>query len=149
MTPPRVSATLANRLEEIERLAGIVEAFGAQHGLPAAVLFQLNVALDEILTNVISYGYEDDGAHQVVVRMALDGDWLRVEVEDDGRPFDPLQVPEPDLAAGIDRPGNGGLGMHFVRSMMDEVAYRREDARNIFSMAKRHRPGSAAPAEGA
>jgi serine/threonine-protein kinase RsbW len=60
-----------------------------------------------------------------------------VEVEDDGRPFDPLLVPPPDLTLPLERRPIGGLGIHLIRSLMDEVAYARHDGRNVLKMAKR------------
>jgi len=137
----QLSVTLANRLPEIARLAGLVEAFGEAHGLPADLVFSLSVSLDEVLSNVFSYAYDDTGAHEVHVRVTLDGDQVSVEVEDDGRPFNPLEARAPDIRAGLDRPGTGGFGLHIVRSLMDALDYRREGGRNIMSMTKRRPTG--------
>ncbi|MGE0450097.1 MAG: ATP-binding protein [Vicinamibacterales bacterium] len=134
-----VSLTLGNRLDELLRLDACVRSFGAEHELPDDLVFQLNVALDEIVTNVISYAYDDVADHDVVVRLSVDDQWVSAQVEDDGRAFNPLQVPRPDLAAGLDRPGVGGLGVYFVQSMMDSVEYCRRDGRNILIIARRRR----------
>jgi serine/threonine-protein kinase RsbW len=67
----------------------------------------------------------------------LDGDRISAEVEDDGRAFNPLKAPAPDLGAGLDRGTTGGFGLHIVRSLMDAIDYRREGGRNIITMTKR------------
>ena len=90
---------IANSLSEIERVAALVDSFGACHRLSNEVNVALNVSLDEILNNIISYGYEDAGHHDIMVRLELRGASIDVVVEDDGKPFDPLLVPAPDLGA--------------------------------------------------
>lgn len=132
-----VSVVLTNHLPEIQRLNGILEDFAERHRLSQRVLYPVNLALDEILTNVISYGYEDGGEHQIQVRISLDADVLTAEVEDDGRPFNPLERADPDLgAAPEDRP-IGGLGIYLLKTMLDSVDYRNEGGRNLLVMKKR------------
>jgi anti-sigma regulatory factor (Ser/Thr protein kinase) len=70
------------------------------------------------------------------VRLRRTGDSVAVEVEDDGRPFDPLQVPPPDLTLSLEQRPIGGLGIHLIRNLMDEVSYARRDGRNVLKMAK-------------
>jgi anti-sigma regulatory factor (Ser/Thr protein kinase) len=132
-----LSLTFPNRLTEIEKAARLVEAFGKAHGLSPEVVFSLNLALDEVVTNIITYAYEDDADHEVMVRIALDRDVVSVRVEDDGRAFNPLDAPAPDLRLGVDERPIGGLGVHIVRSVMDALEYRRDKARNIFLMTKK------------
>jgi anti-sigma regulatory factor (Ser/Thr protein kinase) len=132
-----ISVTLTNKLAEIERLSEIVARFGKRHDIPAKVLFALNVSLDEILTNVISYGYEDGDPHDIVVRLSFQDGEVTVEVEDDGRDYDPLNAPEPDLGKPLEERPIGGLGVHLVRTMMDRVDYRRERGKNILAIRKK------------
>ena len=88
------------------------------------------------LTNIISYAYDDAAEHQIGIRVALDGDSVCLRVEDDGRAFNPLDVPSPDLGLDFAERPVGGLGVHIVRSLMDTLEYRREDDRNILIMRK-------------
>ena len=90
---------LKNNLSELESVNKVVAEFAERHHLSSKVLFNLNLALEEILTNVISYGYDDKDEHQITVRLFLEQGQLNVEVEDDGRPFNPLEAPEPDLSS--------------------------------------------------
>jgi anti-sigma regulatory factor (Ser/Thr protein kinase) len=131
------SLTLVNQLSEVSKLAGFVEAFGAAEGLAPEAIFNLNLALDEVVTNVIRYAHDDDGReHPIVVRLSLERGVLTAEVEDDGRAFNPLEKPAPDLSANIDERPIGGLGIFLVRSVMSSVEYRREDGRNVLTMRK-------------
>ena len=95
------------------------------------------MALDEVVTNIISYAYADDTEHRVMVRVALVRDVVSVRVEDDGRAFNPLDAPPPDLRLGADERPIGGLGVHIVRSVMDSLEYHRENERNVLIMTKR------------
>ena len=106
MTP--MSVTLVNDRSEVERLGRLVEAFGETEGLAADAIFSVNLALDEVVTNVIRYAHDDGRQHPIVVRLALEQGVLTAEVEDDGRAFNPLDAPVPDLGAGIDDRPIGG-----------------------------------------
>ena len=128
---------LINRLDEIERMAVAVEAFGAAHHLTDEVIFAFNLSLDEVVTNVISYAFADVQDHTIDVRLRLDGDVLRAEISDDGRPFDPIEVPPPNIDAPIEERRIGGLGVYLVREMMDTVEYAREGGRNVLRLSKR------------
>src|SRR5262245_44976784 len=133
-----MSVTLANDRSEVEKLGRLVEAFGEAHGLPPESIFSVNLALDEVVTNIIRYAYNDNGQpHPILVRLAVEEGVLAAQVEDDGRAFNPLEAPAPDIDATIEERPIGGLGIHLVRSMMDSVEYRRDDGRNVFTMKKR------------
>ena len=133
---PRTSAVFLNKRHEVLRLGAIAERFGAEHQLSNDDVMAINLALDEVLMNVIEYRYEDDGDHEITVTMAVEDGVLTIEVEDDGRPFDPLQAPPPDLDLPIEERPVGGLGIHLVRSMMEAVEYQRRGGRNILTMRR-------------
>jgi anti-sigma regulatory factor (Ser/Thr protein kinase) len=132
-----MSVTLVNDRSEVERLGRLVEAFGEEQALPADAIFAVNLALDEVVTNIIRYAHDDGRQHSILVRLALEQDALIAEVEDDGRAFNPLDAPVPDIGAGIEDRPIGGLGIHLVRSVMSAVEYRREDGRNVLTIKKR------------
>ena len=132
-----MSVTLVNDPSEIERLSRLVEAFGEAEGVPPESIFSVNLALDEVVTNIIRYAHDDDHQqHPIVVQLALELGVLTARVEDDGRAFNPLDAPVPDLDASIEERPIGGLGIHLVRSMMNSVEYRRENGRNVLIMKK-------------
>lgn len=132
-----MSVTLVNDRSEVERLSRLVDAFGVAEGLQPDAIFSVNLALDEVVTNIIRYAHDDGRQHPIVVRLTLEPGVLTVEVEDDGRAFNPLEAPAPDLHASIEDRPIGGLGIHLVRSVMTSVEYQREDGRNLLTMKKR------------
>ena len=130
---------LKNDLSELERLRQAVAEFGERHNLPKDVIFNVNLALDEILTNVICHGYGDSEEHDISVRLFLEQEKLTVEVEDDARPFNPLEASEPDVDQSLEERPIGGLGIYLVRQMMDELEYRRGNDKNHLILAARFR----------
>jgi serine/threonine-protein kinase RsbW len=132
-----VELRLANDLVGLANLAEWVERFGAEQQLSASVVNALNVVLDEAISNAINHGYDAGVRGEIAVRLRRAGSSVAVEVEDDGRPFDPLQAPPPDLSLPLDERPIGGLGVHLIKNLMDEVSYARRDGRNILKMAKR------------
>ncbi|WP_029006885.1 ATP-binding protein [Azospirillum halopraeferens] len=134
----RLDIRLVNDLSEIPRLAEAVDAFFDERGLPPALAFHFNLALDELLTNVFSYAFPEGGRHEVAVSLAVDDGFVVAELIDDGTPFDPLTDAKPPVLEGdIDERPIGGLGIHFVKSMMDSVRYERHDGRNRLTLTKR------------
>ena len=132
----KVSIELKSELSELGRLAQIVAEFGQRHQLSSEAQFHTILALEEILSNVISYAYDDSKEHQISVCLLLEQGDLTVEVEDDGAPFDPLEAPEPDMQKPLKERPLGGLGIHLVRNVMDRLEYRRRDGRNLLIMTK-------------
>ena len=141
MTSQQISVHFKNQLSEIERLGQIVAEFAAWHHLPAQVVFEVNLALEEILTNVISYAYADSKEHQILVTLALTEGELTAEVEDDGRPFDPTEASEPDTGTPLEERRVGGLGIHLARKLMDDLAYQRQPDKNLLVMTKKIEEG--------
>ena len=127
---------LTNRPEEKPRLLRALEAFAAEHRLPAKVLQAADLALEEHLTNVSKYAYADTALHEIRVRLSSDERALVVEVEDDGRAFNPLEAPPVDTSIPLEERSIGGLGIHLMRRFMDTLDYRRESGRNILRMTK-------------
>jgi anti-sigma regulatory factor (Ser/Thr protein kinase) len=132
----RISEVFLNRRHEIQRLGALAEAFGAGHRLSDDDMMAINLVLDEVITNIIDYGYDDAADHEIRVTMAVEGDQLTIEVEDDARHFDPLKAPPPDLDLPLEERPVGGLGIHIVRSLMSAVEYQRRGDRNVLTMRK-------------
>jgi len=129
--------SLRNDPAELKRLAAILEEFGRQHGFTPRDLLALDLSLHEHLTNIINYGYEDAKPREIQIRLQLGDRLLQVEVEDDARPFNPLERAPVDTAVPLDQKPLGGLGIHMIRQSMDELAYRRDGGTNILTMRKR------------
>ena len=128
---------------ERKRLLAAMDSFAEANNLPPQVRQAADLALEEHLTNIINYGYEDTQPHQVSVRFALEEGFLVVEVEDNGKPFNPLEAPEVDTSLPLEQKPIGGLGLHLIRKFMDDLQYRRDANKNILRMRKRLAPSGA------
>ena len=127
---------LQNDLAEIDHASGKCEVFAEDHGVDKATIRSCKVVFDEILNNIISYGYEDQGEHEIGILVNLSSGRLVVQITDDGIPFNPLGTDPPDVTASLGDRKIGGLGVHLIRSMMDEVSYRRHVNTNVVTFAK-------------
>ena len=128
---------LTNQPAQRRDLVAALEAFARQHQLAASIRQAADLALEEHLTNIVRYGYEDARPHEVRVRLGLEEGCLVIEVQDDGKAFDPLQIPKVDTSVPLESKPVGGLGIHLIRSFMDEVKYCRQAGCNILRMRKR------------
>ena len=123
-------------LSELAHVRAALAEFVAPLDVPSDVLLDVTLAVEEIITNVISYGLAGDHTQLIAVRLSFEAGVITVEVEDEGQPFDPLRVAAPDITRPLDEREAGGLGIHLVRSVMDDVAYARRDGRNVVLMRK-------------
>lgn len=136
-TARSVEIVIRNDLMELATLRDGLEQIGAELGIPGKPLMQLQVALDEIASNVINYGWPDGGNHELRVRITGQQDRIEVEIVDDGREFDPRQAPAPEpQPAGRRQPG--GLGIHLVKQLVDRLEYERVDGRNRTVVTKQY-----------
>ena len=135
-----MTIVLRNAISELNRVGSLVSEFWARHGLPPELENDVNLALEEIVANVIMHGHQDGLPHEFLVRLQLEDGLLAIEVEDDGVPFNPLEAPEPDVRRPLVDRRIGGLGIHLVRHLMDSLEYRREATKNHLVMKKKVRP---------
>lgn len=130
----RLDMSLANDVQEVARVIDSLEEFGAANGIPPEQALRFGLALDELITNIVSYGLA--GRTDAVITLAIehrDGA-LRAELDDNGPPFDPLAA-ERELPSGdIETREVGGLGLTLVKSFMDRLDYRRVDGFNRLTM---------------
>ena len=134
------SFKLKNALTELDALFQHVEQFGNAHGLPKKQIFQINLALDELFTNIVSYGFPDGNSHWIDFKLRLENNEVVIHIEDNGIPFDPVSVPTSGSAPPLEKCKIGGLGLHIVKKMMDEIAYERREDKNIITIKKLVRP---------
>lgn len=127
---------LKSSLSELNTLCWHLEECSNMMELPHRCRSELNLGLDELFTNIISYGFQDESEHQVKFTLAKVDDTLVVEVEDDGIPFNPLDVTRPEVALDLDSINIGGLGIHLMKKMVDEIDYQRIEGRNKLILKK-------------
>lgn len=128
---------LKNEIAELERLGRQLEKFGNTVGLTKKCLFQINLAMDELFTNIVTYGYPDEGTHQIQFEISMNDGEVLIRIEDTGVPFDPANAAIPEPEAAIENCKVGGLGLHLVRKLMDEIRYERSGAKNITTLKKK------------
>jgi len=121
----------------MEGVRDMVGALERARDLPEDVVFALNVVLDELISNIVKYGYTDDAAHDIHVKLSATDSLVEIGIEDDGKAFDPFAAPEPDLSLPLEQRPVGGLGLHFVRKLMDDIKYKRENNRNYMFLNKK------------
>src|SRR5215472_5310576 len=132
-----VEIVMRNEIAELAKLRDGLERIGAELGVPGKPLMQLQVALDEIASNVIKYGWPKGGNHKLWVRITGQQGRIEVEIVDDGREFDPRLAPPPEpQPAGRRRPG--GLGIQMVKQLVDRVEYERVGGHNRTVVTKRY-----------
>lgn len=136
-----LSLSLRNHLAELPRVSQAVTEFAEKHGLAPEFVYRANLALEELITNTISYAFKDNAEHKIFVRLSWQDPRLELQIEDAGVPFNPLEVPPPDIEKPLKERPAGGLGIHLVRKMMDEMEYRRENHRNIVILRAKPRGG--------
>lgn len=147
MNGKSLEISLANELREIAGVAAKIDEFCASHGLRHAA-YAVNLAVDEILTNTIEHGYEDDESHRIEVIVRVEEESLLVVIVDDSLPFDLGIAPERDLDASLEDTPLGGLGLFLVHQMMDSVEYRREAGCNVVTLVKSTAADESPPPEG-
>ncbi len=124
--------TLHNDVAEVPLLAEWVEQLGEELGLEMPEVFQLNLALEEAVVNVMNYAYEDSGLIDLTAKV-VDSEIVFV-LEDSGKAFDPTKVDDPDITLSAEDRDIGGLGIFLVQQLMSGVTYSREDGKNVLTM---------------
>ena len=136
MEPHKYSFELKSDLSELKALCQHLNKFGRATGISEACITDVNICLDELFTNTVSYGFKDDLEHIIRFTMELDNRVLTLIIEDEGIPFNPLEKKDPEVPADLIDVSIGGLGIHIVRKLMDALSYKRESNKNKFTMKK-------------
>ena len=128
----KISLHLKNKIAEIEKLTRAVDEFGNDNQVPGNIIHDITLALEEMISNIIYYAYEDsDGEHKIKIGLSIQDRQLRLKIEDDGKPFNPLQNPVPDVQKPLEERKIGGLGIYITRKLMDGLEYQRINDHNI------------------
>ena len=117
------SIILPARFTSLEHVRDFVVQIAEECGMPPKTVFAVELAIDEAFTNIIEHAYGGESQEKIECRCQVLTDRLTVELKDCGTPFRPNGIPEPDLEASLEERKIGGLGMHFMRELMDEVSY--------------------------
>ena len=120
----------------MHRIHDCLERLAEEWNIPPKPVFDITLTAEELVSNVINYGYEDT-SNLIVLTFSLDDDVLRVLIEDGGNAFNPLDMPSPDIHAPVEDRKIGGLGIHLAKTLMDSFAYERKGGRNRVTITRR------------
>lgn len=128
---------LKNDVSELERVMSFVSGLCARNSIPPETEYDLNLALDEMVTNVVRYAHPEGGDHRFTLQITLSPAEFVACIEDDGVEFNPIEYPLPDLDAPLEKRKEGGLGIFLARQLMTSMEYRRVDGKNLVTLRKK------------
>lgn len=126
---------LTNEMSQIRCLPGWITKVGECAGMAEECIFNLNLALEECVANIICYAYDGMNDMPIDLEAWVDDSCVTVVVSDAGKPFDPTAAPDPDIDVSFEDREIGGLGIFLIRTIAQNVEYRREINRNILTMS--------------
>ena len=132
----QLEIVIDSKLPEIDRVNDSFNEFAERCGIPMPVSLKINMVFDELLTNVISYAYEDDENHSIEILLGCTEKQLSISISDDGAPFNPFARQDPDTSLALEEREVGGLGILLVKNTMDETTYQRRHNRNVVTLIK-------------
>jgi anti-sigma regulatory factor (Ser/Thr protein kinase) len=129
---------IENQLAEISRIAVLLDAFAVYWRWPEKFKHDVNLAVEEVVSNIIMYAYTDEAEHRIKLHFEQDEAHLRITIKDDGKHYDWLQNNKKvDVQAPVEEREIGGLGIHLLKNIMDEVNYCREEHMNVVTLIKK------------
>ena len=129
-----LSVSFANDMKELTHVLQVVNVFLEPRALSSKLVYAVNLILEEILMNIITYGYDDEDSHEIEVQIGVEEEEVALTVIDDGKEFNPLTIPRPDRSKSATDRIEEGLGLQFVRHMRNAMEYRREESKNILKI---------------
>lgn len=127
---------LTNSLDELAKLTSEIEEFAESNELTQKVLYAITLSLEELITNTISYGYKDDELHHIRITLKKNNNTVNILISDDAEQFNPILRDDPDTEAELEKRPIGGLGIHLVKKMMDEIEYFYKNGKNLIMLKK-------------
>lgn len=137
---PGFTLRIPNRLEEIPSATELAAGWLLSRAAPESHIHFARLAIDEVVSNCVKYGYADSRVHHIAIEIAFQDGSLELVVIDDGQAFNPLEHPEPDTSLPVEERPIGGLGIHLLRKMADRLEYRRTEGHNRLALFKHSRP---------
>lgn len=133
----RIRLNVPQEQGQLRDLVAAIDGVLAREGVPADVVHDVQLVTEEVVCNALDYGRVEGREHEISVGIGIDGNLITLEFRDDCVAFNPLERPDPDLDADIDDRPIGGLGVHLIRQLAEEVSYTREEPHNILRVVLR------------
>ena len=134
----KIALRVAASHAQLQMVEQAIDEMARREQWPDEVVFKVKLVVEEIGLNIIDHGYGQDDSKEMEFRLNSEDGALTIEFIDEAQPFDPLsETPDPDISSGIEERPIGGLGVHLVRELMDEVKYTRDSDRNRLTLVMR------------
>lgn len=130
----QVQLKLKNDVQELGKLAEFLERLGEEWNIPPKTIMSVNLTLEEAVSNIIFYAFQDTAVHQIEIEFQLFDDSLEMILSDDGKPFNPLIHTDPDTSLPLEERPIGGLGILLIKKLMDEISYERIENKNQMTL---------------
>ena len=127
---------ITNQRDQIDTVRKFFDDYSKENKLTEKTVHDIQMALDELLTNIVNYGYEDSDEHKIDVRFGINDDAVRVEIIDDSKPYNILEQENPDISLSVEDKPIGGLGIFLIKKLMSNVDYYTKEGKNHLVMTK-------------
>jgi len=132
----RFELEIEGKLENLSRIGEFVGNSMSDFGLEDRKIFEVQLAVDEACSNIINYGYtETEDVGVITIICSTKENEVKIVISDAGKPFDPTSVPPPDLDTNLEDRTVGGLGIHFIKTLVDELRYEYRDGKNLLTLS--------------
>jgi len=136
MEKHNLSIKLKNRLIDLNKIKKAVLKLSSSVECTKRRFIEVNLILEELFTNVVNHGFNDDEEHDIALSLSCDESSMKIRMEDDGKPFDLTKAESPDTKCAIEKRFIGGLGVHFVKHFADKCTYQRKNGKNVIELIK-------------
>jgi serine/threonine-protein kinase RsbW len=131
------SLIISAKFENLEKICNFVDEIARKAGFNETALYSIETAVDEACSNIIDHAYQGEGLGEIECICLMNGENLEITLHDFGSAFDPGSISDPDLTSPINTRNERGLGLYFMRTLMDEVHFQFSDLKgNILTMVK-------------
>ena len=127
---------ITNQRDQVDTVRKFFDDYSKENKLTEKTVHDIQMALDELLTNIVNYGYEDSDEHKIDVRFGINDDAVRVEIIDDSKPYNILEQDNPDISLSVEDKPIGGLGIFLIKKLMSNVDYYTKEGKNHLVMTK-------------
>ncbi|MCF8361495.1 MAG: ATP-binding protein [Prolixibacteraceae bacterium] len=127
---------IKNNIQQLPLLAEELEKMGEEWELDMPLVTNLNLVLEEAISNIVFYAYDDEREHEINIAAEKNDNKVVITITDDGKPFDPTKKETPDVSLSAEDRQIGGLGIFLIGKIMDTVQYKRENEKNILTLIK-------------
>ena len=130
--------SIKNKMDQLEDVQQFLEQLGMEWQLDARMIFEINLVLEEYITNLVNYGYHDRENHDIIIEILKEETQLKIIIIDDAGPFNILETPDnEDVEKPVGERRIGGLGIHFIKKLTDQLEYQSVGGMNRLEMVKK------------